>query len=244
MATETVEILPDHQGLPNHTQSPPGGWRCRMPETGQEFKGHSEHQVIVQLKASYKANGYPEPLDYKGMIESYVCSKVPDYCTGNAATSQPVQGFTFHTVLQGMQTLGAWLLRSAIKGKRDYVPQAVADQRARTCVTSGPGGSPCPFNDEPQGCTNCNSRVMKEALRVVVGDRHTPLDAQLKSCRVCQCNLAAKVHLPLLVLVNNMPDDQIAKLPAHCWMVVEQQMADAMAEATAEATAAGVPLTL
>lgn len=216
-----VTDVPKHSGLPNHTTSPPGGWRCRMPETGQEFHGHSEYQVISQLKASYKANGYPEPADYKGMIEAYVCSKTPEYCTGGGPAFQPIEGFSFHTVLQGLRTIGQWSWQSLKKGARQFVPQAQADARARTCAFGGKGGQPCNFNDEPQGCTNCNAPSMREAIRIVVGDRRTPFDEQLKACRVCQCGLKAKVHLPHAVLYDNMPADQIARLPSHCWLVTE-----------------------
>lgn len=207
--------MPTHSGLPNHTQSPPGGWRCRMPETGQEFHGHSEYQVIAQLRASYKANGYPEPADYKAMIEAYVCSKTPEYCTGNHPVDVPMEGFTFHTVLQGMRTLTKWLWQSGLKGARQYVPQPQADVRASVCVS-------CSYNDDPQGCTSCNSRTMREALKIVVGERHTQFDARLRSCRVCQCQLQAKVHLPHAVLWDNMLDEQRTKLPVHCWLVTEE----------------------
>ncbi len=203
-----------HSGLPNRTSSPPGGWRCKVPETGQTFTGVSEYQLITQLKAHYKANGYPEPEDYKAMIEADICSKQPDYCTGNNPTYLPVEGFTFHTVLQGTRTIGQWLWRSGLKGARQYVPQVQEDARAKVCLS-------CPFNDEPQGCTSCNSRAMKEALKIVVGNRPSTYGSQLKSCRICQCNLEAKTKLPHDVLYDNMTDEQKAKLPAYCWLVTE-----------------------
>lgn len=210
MSTDT----PSHSGLPNRTQAPPGGWRCRVPETGQEFHGASEHQLICSLRAHYKANGYPEPENYKDMIESYVCSKTPDYCTGNGPAYKLVDGFTFHTVLQGMRTLTSWLWQSGLKGARQYVSQDQANKRAQVCVG-------CSFNDEPQGCTSCNSQSMREALRVIIGTKTTAFDGQLKSCRVCQCNLSAKVQLPHKVLYDNMLQEQIDKLPPHCWMITE-----------------------
>ncbi len=205
-----------HAGLPNHVTAPPGGWRCTVPETGQTFSGASEYQLITQLRSHYKANGYPEPADYKAMIEADVCAKQPDYCTGNNPTYVPVEGFTFHTVLQGTRTIGQWLWRSGLKGARQYVPQEQAEARAAVCVG-------CPFNDDPQGCTSCNAKSMQEALRIVIGNRNTLLDGQLKSCRVCQCGLKSKVHLPHDVLWDNMPESQRARLPAHCWLVTESQ---------------------
>jgi len=216
---------PMHSGLPNRIVSPPGGWRCRMPETGQEFKGASSQQVISQLRASYKANGYPEPADYMAMVEAYVCSKQPDYCTGNHPANVPIEGFTFHTVLQGLRTLGQWSWHSLKRGARQYVPQELANERARTCTTSGPGGTPCPFNDEPQGCTSCNAASMQAAVRIIVGERSTSSDAGLKSCRICNCGLKAKVHLPHAVLYDNMPQAQFEKLPPYCWMVTEVPLA-------------------
>jgi len=206
---------PKHSGLPNHTSAPPGGWRCKVPETGQTFSGHSEYQLITQLRAHYKANGYPEPADYKAMIEADICSKQPEYCTGSNPAMVPAIGFTFHTVLQGTRTIGQWLWQSGLKGARQYVPQPLADSRAKVCLR-------CPFNDEPQGCTSCNSKAMKEALRIVIGNRTTPFDDQLKSCRICQCGLSGKVQLPHQVLYDNMTDEQKARLPDYCWLVTEQ----------------------
>lgn len=205
--------------LPNKTNSPPGGWRYRVPQTGQLFTGVSEHQLLVQLEHHYRATGYTKPTNLKELVEEFICSAIPDYCTGNEP-ARPVGGFSFHTVIQGTRTIGSWLLSSFAKGARQYVPQAQADARASVCATGVNGGS-CPFNDQPEGCTGCNSGAMKETLRFVVGDRHTAFDNQLKSCRVCNCGLFAKVHLPHAVLWDNMPLDQRAKLPDWCWLVKE-----------------------
>lgn len=213
--------MSDARTLPNHVTAPPGGWRYKVPETGQLFTGVSEHQLVSQIQAHYKANGYPIPdIELiKGRIETFICSTIPEHCTGNGPEVPNPEGFSFHTVLQGMKTLLVWSAKSGLKGERLFVSDALAKQRAETCLS-------CPFNDQPQGCTGCNSGVMKAALKLIIGSKTGPYDDVLKSCRVCQCNLSAKVKLPHSVLWPNMTDEQKAKLPAACWLVKENIQVD------------------
>lgn len=201
--------------LPNHITAPPGSWRYKVPETGQLFNGPSEHSLISQLQAHYKANGYPIPSsdELKPRIEAFICSTVPDYCTGNEP-AKPVDGFSFHTVIYGTKTLSKWLIGSLFKGERQFVSSQQANARASVCTM-------CNLNEAPQGCTGCNSGALKAAVSTLIGNRSTPFDDRLKSCRVCNCLLSAKVHLPHLVLWDNMPDAQKVVLPEHCWLIKE-----------------------
>lgn len=203
--------------LPNHVTAPPGSWRYKVPETGQVFSGPSEHALITQLQAHYKANGYPipSPDELKPRIEAFICAAVPDYCTGNEP-AKFVDGFSFHTVIYGTKTLSKWLFGSLLKGERQFVSQGQANVRASVCVG-------CHFNDEPQGCTGCNSGALKAAVSALIGPRTTNYDDRLKSCRVCNCLMKAKVHLPYEVLWNNMSDQQKALLPNYCWLNKESQ---------------------
>jgi hypothetical protein len=202
--------------LPNTYTSPPGEWRYLVPETGVHFQGSNWSQLYDQLTAHYRASGYKLPDDIFQRVEDYICANVPDYCVGVGgiavsprSTSFPL-AHTFSVVAQGTRTLASWLI-----GGRQYVPQSVANTRAQVCST-------CAFNSVPEGCSGCNSSVLKEAVRLVVGNRTTPYDSSLKACRVCVCQLQAKVHLPLTTLLQHMPDSQQAQLPSHCWIVKER----------------------
>lgn len=201
--------------LPNHVTAPPGSWRYKVPETNQTFSGPSEHSLITQLQAHYRANGYPVPTsdDLRPRIEAFICAAVPDYCTGNEP-ARFVDGFSFHTVIQGTRTFAVWLLKSLLKGSRQYVPQEQANTRAAICQI-------CSFNEQPDGCSGCNSGTLKTVVQVIVGSRSTPSDDSLKACRICNCLIKAKVHLPHSVLYDNMTTKQKELLPGHCWLVKE-----------------------
>lgn len=198
------------RSLPNRFTAPPGGWRYRVPETGQIFSASNEQELLGQLRAHYGAAGYPMPANLVELIDQNICAQHPDYCVGSGpAPKASGLAHTFTTVLQGTRTIGAWLL-----GGRELVSQDVADRRASIC-------SMCVQNDEPQGCTSCNSKVMKEAVEKLVGKRSTALHDRLLSCRICGCNLRAKVWFPLRILLDHMPAEQQERLPETCWLKTE-----------------------
>lgn len=206
--------------LPNLDTTPPGGWRYVVPETGQRFEGSSLSELLGNLLAHYKAAGYPQPPDLLQLIEDYICAEEPESCGGQprAVRADDVlkRGWaaslkhTFTNVVNGTRVLAAW-----VAGGRHYVEEDLASQRAATCIT-------CPENVEPQGCTGCNMKTLHEVVRSVVGSRSTPHDAKLRACRVCGCDLRAKVHLPHDLLWQHMTQEQKALLPAHCWLLRER----------------------
>lgn len=214
-----VQAAKPRPRLPNLTTAPPGGWRYRVPETGQLFSGASLSDLVSQLHAHYRANGYDTPLGgFRDLIEDYICAETPETCDASYVRP-PTQtestglasnlAHTFHTVMQGTATLVSWLA-----GGGERVSQQTADARAATCAT-------CPENVEPQGCTGCNIGALRAVADRVAGKRTTPSDGALKSCRICACHLRAKVWLPLKVLTNHMPPKQQAALPGYCWIKQE-----------------------
>lgn len=202
--------------LPNLTTSPPGEWRYRVPESGQHFHGSNWPELQGKLTAHYNAAGYPLPDDLFERVEAYICAGAQGYCVEEATGMPPrdatALALTFHVVLQGTRTLASWW----IKHGRKHVPQEQADKRAAICAM-------CIQNQEPQGCTACNNATMKDAVSLIIGKRSTPFDSQLKACLICMCNLKGKVHIPHAPLWDNTPDAQRERLPAHCWLLTEQQ---------------------
>lgn len=211
MSTPTTDLR-----LPNKVSGPPGGWRYRVPETGQVFRGASEHQLDSSVIAHYKANNLIAPLDLKARYEAFICEQEPDYCVDMQGRPATRIGF-FHSlqnVLQGTKTLALWKLSGG-----DLVPAAQAEQRAQVCAS-------CSLNDEPQGCTACNSKTIKDTVLAIVGERRTSVHDRLKACRVCSCFLQAKVQLPHSSIWPHMTDEQKAKLPAPCWLLREAASSD------------------
>lgn len=215
--------------LPNLDTMPPKGWRYTVPETGQLFEASSLSELLHNLTAHYKAAGYMLPPNLVRLIEDAICADVPEACGGepraDRAADAVKQGWlaglkhTFTNVVNGTRVLAAWLVSG-----RHYVDDTVANERALVCTS-------CPENVEPIGCTGCNSGTLREVVRAVVGSRSTPHDARLRACKVCGCDLRAKVHLPHDILWQHMPAPQKALLPAKCWLLTEQP-ADAPATTT------------
>lgn len=206
--------------LPNLDTVPPGGWHYLVPETGQRFEGSSLSELMHNLAAHYRAAGYPQPPNLARLVEDQICADRPEGCGGTPRATHSDdamrQGWlkglkhTFTNVVTGTRTLAAW-----IAGGRHYVDADTANSRAAVCIA-------CPENVEPQGCTGCNLKTLHEVVRGVVGSRTTPHDTRLKACKVCGCDLRAKVHLPHKVLWEHMADSQKTALPAHCWLIKGQ----------------------
>lgn len=214
--------MSDSLQLPNRTTTPPGGWRYRVPETGQEFppKGTfwvAPDQLMNALRKHYQANGYVEPPDLLWRVEQYICGQIPGHCVeaSGLPAHQPAYGApsTFHTVMQGTRTLVSWAV-----GGFQRVPVEHAEARASVCAT-------CPENVIPKGCNGCNLNSMRELVGRIVGTRRHAYSDALKdrACRICQCGLEAKVQLPFDVMWPHMPEAQRVALPSYCWLLKEAE---------------------
>jgi hypothetical protein len=206
--------------LPNFTNAPPGMWKYRVPETGQEFTNlPSLESVIDAVWQHYRANGYSVPSreELTNRIEEYVCQRVPAYCGDPEAIAkeETERGvpkdlrLTFHTVVNGIKTLGKW-----IGSGRQFVEQAQADKRAATCIE-------CPQHGAPIGCTNCNMSTIHQAIELLVGKKRTASHDKLDSCLVCLCGLKVKCWVPLKTITDNMPKVTYEQLPETCWIKKE-----------------------
>lgn len=197
--------------LPNHVQGPPGGWRYKVPETGQSFAHVTEQGLLSQLRAHYKANDFNAPADLASRLEHYICEREPEYCVESDGQPPMTPGkaatVAYQLALHGTRRL---------LGMESLVPQAQANARATTCST-------CVENVELEGCTSCNLKTLTDIINTVRGKHRTPLDPQLRSCRVCLCGLEAKVWLPLDRLQKMTNDAERAALPPTCWMITEAQ---------------------
>jgi len=89
------------------------------------------------------------------------------------------------------------------------VDSGEAERRASICAA-------CPQNVPIRGCMGCSTILPK--LLKVIGGATTSKDALLKGCKICGCELKAKVHLPSDVMV-----DGESNFPEHCWIRTEQE---------------------
>lgn len=93
------------------------------------------------------------------------------------------------------------------------VAQELANKRAAICVG-------CPKNVEGSWFTTAPAEVIKAALESRKDlTLATPSDAALKSCGVCRCLLALKVHCPLSHIVAKTRPEIMAEFPKeNCWI--------------------------
>lgn len=202
--------------LPNLDNAPPGGWSYVIPETGAVFRMEpSLYALKHKIRDHYRAAGYEMPGDIDAKIEAYICNKVPQYC-GAAPRAEDLpkdetglqHGFAY--ALQCLRTLV-----SNVAGSGERVTQEQAESRARTCVA-------CPENQKVEGCSTCNIKALQSLVSKIALAGQTSLDGQLESCKICHCNLRAKIWIKHEAIWKNMPDGQKVRLPPTCWLNTER----------------------
>jgi len=93
---------------------------------------------------------------------------------------------------------------------RKFVPQALADKRAKIC-------SECEFNVPIVGCWGC-ANIIPRILKMMK-DKPTPYDLKLQGCSVCGCQNSAKVHFPVGVMTDSAKDPKLFR--EGCWIKEE-----------------------
>lgn len=201
----------------NYTETPPGLWRYRVPETGIWVKDfYAYNDLEAEVLRHYKANGKGAPSGLRQSIIDQMCQQLPEgWCHDGNRWLAIGQRFAaeFQRVLTGTTTLVDWWINAG----RQRVSQEEADRRAEICST-------CIFNQLPQGCTACNGKALRDLANQIVGGSATAFDSTLQACQICGCELRAKVWLPLDVLQRHIPAAQLAQFPPPngaykgCWL--------------------------
>lgn len=96
------------------------------------------------------------------------------------------------------------------------VAKEEAERRASIC-------SVCPRNDLAGGLTKYFLKEAASEIMMVAGmlkkrNVSTSLDDKLGVCQICLCPLGAKIHVESDILKKHIKPDEIAKLPANCWI--------------------------
>ena len=98
-------------------------------------------------------------------------------------------------------------------------PQEVANRRAEICAV-------CPMNGqdgwETYFTVPASNAIRRELERRKRMKLETPLDDKLGTCIGCDCPLPLKIHLPLAVILEKMPEAQKAALHPDCWITHEK----------------------
>lgn len=202
--------------LPNVVNTPPGGWRFLVPETNWKSGSYSNWpQLRDNLRAHYESAGYSMPSDIFDKVEAQICEENKEYCNGNPSLFERLVNSAKnlrHTFNAAYTCLVTLVSNRAGSGERPT--QALADSRAGVCAV-------CPENDAIEPCSHCNMGTINRLVEKLVGAHKTTSDDKLKFCKVCHCNLRAKVWTKHEAMWNHMSDAKKAQLPKSCWLVTE-----------------------
>ena len=184
-----------------------GGWTYRVPETGIEVMGGSWPQLHEFVVQHYKANAIQIPNNLMDFITEYACRNGADCSYNEVEIPKPAgrKSLQIGDVIRFSMSL---LHGLTIGGGK--VNQEEANRRADICAG-------CRFNRSPLGCTGCNGRVLKEAVKTFSQHGSTPVDDKLQSCEFCGCFIRSMVWFPIETLHKFTDATENENLPDYCW---------------------------
>ena len=189
---------------------PRGGWTYRIPENGLLVNGGTFEALVTEAGNHYRANNLKVPPNLEELILSYVCQTYAE-CSYDNVPNAAARGIFHRSAITDVIRFSRTMFDAMVGGEK--VTQEEADRRAKICST-------CPFNVQPEGCTGCNSRAIKEAVTALTRAGKTPYDGQLLSCKFCGCFINAMVWFPLSTLQKFTDYDENKELPEWCWKKV------------------------
>lgn len=189
--------------------SPPGGWKYTVPETGVTITG--SHYALLKSRVIQHLNANSLPVD-EDLIEHGACveTKPPgSWCSKREP--KPIAGMP--VPLLGAVEVFLKCIWAAIVG-REFVPRAEAERRLGICMK-------CPLRGaSPGGCTGCytllkkaNSLLEDKGAFVIAADE----DGFVRdTCLACLCVLPLKVWLGDKTL-NQCEGSSRPPYAAGCW---------------------------
>ena len=169
--------------------------------------GGSWPQLHEFVRNHYTANAIPIPPNLDTLITEYACRNGAD-CMYNEVEIRRPEGRKSLQIGDVIRFSMSLLHGLTVGGGK--VDQAEANRRASICST-------CMYNRKPLGCTGCNARVLKEAVKTFSQHGSTPLDESLQSCEFCGCFIRSMVWFPIETLHKFTDATENKNLPAHCW---------------------------
>jgi hypothetical protein len=169
--------------------------------------GGSWPQLHEFVRNHYTANAIKIPENLDTLITEYSCRNGAD-CMYNEVEIRKPEGRKSLQIGDVIRFSMSLLHGLTVGGGK--VDQAEATRRASICST-------CIYNRKPLGCTGCNARVLKEAVKTFSQHGSTPLDENLQSCEFCGCFIRSMVWFPIETLHKFTDATENKNLPAHCW---------------------------
>ena len=193
--------------LKSMTTGQPGGWRYQIPETGYTAVSNSYTGLKAKIIKHFVANDLtvPSDIEIERRVNDYLCMNGCD-CTYEDVPI--VRSSRRSMQISDVAKFTATLVHSLVSGQK--VSQEEADRRAGIC-------SMCTSNVKPEGCTGCNSRLLKETVKLVSRHGNTGFDDKLNSCEHCGCFIRSMIWFPIETMHKFTDDSENEQLPAHCW---------------------------
>lgn len=201
------------------SNSPPNGWKIKVPKTGIEFKHYDYRAISKAYKSHCGANGILLSPNWEEEFISEMCKQNPHWgrqCRPTITNKVVKRRLSLTAVLSFLNMMRAWA-ESTLSGKAAFVTQEEAERRAGICAN-------CPLNTTLQfSCGACMGAVLT-LIQAIIGKRKTSQDEHLGACLICSCSLKAAVHVPVDVqregLSQELKDDFDGI--KYCWKRVEK----------------------
>jgi hypothetical protein len=186
-------------------ESPPGGWRLTVPQTGVTLTAPYAKSLKVKVRKHLDANDHEEPDDFDEWFDNAVCEESghgDPFCGDPAAPVTEQQKFI--TPSKAKRFLRTIL---ALLQERKLVDRAEAERRAAICAQ-------CPLAGHIGSCWGCYAIYRK--IRRMLKGAPIDMDSQKRWCLACGCYLPGKLWLTNEGLDKAEAGDR-PDYAARCW---------------------------
>lgn len=186
-------------------ESPPGGWRYTVPETGVTITAGYVRRLRQKVEAHLDANSLPIP-DEEDLVDA-ICRESghgEPWC----GAAKPKDFMTISQFVTKGNVSRALKTVMHVLRDRAFVSPEIAASRMAVC-TSGNNGEPCPhLTSIGLGCRSGCSEEIREMERII-GKKEDNMEP---ACGACGCLLRAKVRI-----ANATLDKAEKKHPVQYW---------------------------
>lgn len=186
-------------------ESPPGGWRVTVPQTGVVVTAAYAKGLRTKVLAHLDANGHEPPDDFEEWFEDAACresANVSGVCGDPNPVLTPKQKLI--TPSKAKRFLKTLLI---LLQKRELVSREEAERRAEICRK-------CPSAGNIGYCWGCAAVYRK--VRRLLGGTPIDFDREKRFCMECGCLLKGKIWLPNKLLDQAEEGDR-PEYAEGCW---------------------------
>jgi hypothetical protein len=191
-----------------------GGWKFKVPHTGNTITGGEYFDLWKNVRSHYKANGYTPITEHE--FQDILCQNAPygaDFCVPYDPADPVPKPQKRGTTIDHLIRFAKAMKNALTKGGGAIVPKEEAERRAAICAR-------CPMNGKAAGCTPC--RGLLNYVSKAIGNLKTSFDNRLQACTVCGCELRVSVWVDLESQVKDLSEAVREEFPkAWCWKAAQ-----------------------